>query len=125
MLLVYLERGTDSLRVASSIVLMPFGECEVRRILLDNVHKMCHIGHMVRISIRELHNKTGKWIRSAARDQKIVVTERGHPIATIGPFSPNEMGTPFSKRREISAFSNLPKVNGDSSHFISDDRNRS
>ena len=86
---------------------------------------MCHIEHMVRISIRELHNKTGKWIRSAAQEQKIVVTERGHPIATIGPFSSYEMATPFSKRREVSAFKNLPKVHGDSSRFISDDRKRS
>ena len=77
------------------------------------------------ISIRELHNKTGKWIRSAAQDQEIVVTERGHPIATIGPFSSDEMGTPFSKRREISAFKKLPKVHGDSSLLISDDRSRS
>ena len=79
----------------------------------------------MRISIRELHNKTGKWIRSAARDQKIVVTERGHPIATIGPFSSDEMGVPFAQRREIAAFKNLPKVRGDSSGFIADDRDRS
>lgn len=92
---------------------------------IDYARKMCHIEHMITISIRELHNKTGKWIRSASQDQKIIVTERGQPIATIGPFSSNEMGTPFSKRREISAFKKLPKVHSDSSRLISDDRNRS
>ncbi len=80
---------------------------------------------MIRISIRELHNRTGKWIRNAAREGKIVVTDRGEPIAAIGPFSAEEAATPFSKRREIPAFRNLPKVKGDSSHFVSDDRNRS
>ena len=78
---------------------------------------------MKTISIRELHMETGKWIRDA-RAQKIVVTERGHPIATIGPFSENDAGTPFAKRRETTAFKNLPMVKFESANLISDDRDR-
>ena len=68
--------------------------------------------------------ETGKWIRSASRDQKIVVTERGHPIATIGPYSVDDVGVPFSKRRETADFKALPKIYSDSSSFVSDDRDR-
>ena len=35
---------------------------------------------MREISIRELHDKTGKWVREAARVGELVVTERGRPI---------------------------------------------
>ena len=38
---------------------------------------------MKRISIRELHDATGKWVRESARVGELVVTERGRPIATI------------------------------------------
>ena len=85
---------------------------------------MCHIEHMVRISIRELHMNTGKWIRNAAQDEKIIITERGHPIATIGPYTADESATPFAKRRQSSKFKNLGKILGDSTRLISDDRER-
>ena len=79
---------------------------------------------MKTISIRELRMETGKWIRNASRDQKIVVTERGHPIATIAPYSVDDVGLPFSKRRETEDFKTLPKIKSDSSGVVSDDRNR-
>ena len=84
---------------------------------------LCHTEHMKTISIRELHLATGKWIRDA-KDQKIVNTERGHPIATIGPFSANDVGTSFANRQETSAFKNLPKVGFDSASLVSEDRDR-
>jgi antitoxin (DNA-binding transcriptional repressor) of toxin-antitoxin stability system len=43
---------------------------------------MCH---MKTISIRELHHKTGEWVRSAARFGEIHVSERGKTIAKIVP----------------------------------------
>ncbi len=92
--------------------------------VIDAPFNLCHTEHMMTISIRELHMETGKWIRNAARDQKIVVTERGHPIATIGPFSADDVGTPFSKRRETGAFKNLPTVESESERLVSDDRDR-
>lgn len=39
---------------------------------------------MTTISIRELHQKTGQWVRRAA-DEDIVVTDRGKPVATLKP----------------------------------------
>ncbi len=44
---------------------------------------------MTTISIRELHQKTGKWVRQAA-DEDIVVTDRGKPVATLKPIEKEE-----------------------------------
>ena len=38
---------------------------------------MCHIGYMKTISIRDLHERTGAWIRKAVKLAAITVTERG------------------------------------------------
>ena len=39
--------------------------------------EVCHNVHMKTISIRELHLKTGRWVRHAASRGPIVVTDRG------------------------------------------------
>ncbi len=44
---------------------------------------MCNMCHMKTISLRELHNHTGKWVRAVKEEGAIVVTERGVPIARI------------------------------------------
>lgn len=41
---------------------------------------MCH---MKTISIRELHLRTGAWVKRAGELGSIVVTERGRPVARI------------------------------------------
>ena len=38
---------------------------------------------MKTISIRELHSRTGAWVKRAADLGSIVVTERGRPVARI------------------------------------------
>jgi prevent-host-death family protein len=40
---------------------------------------------MKMISLRELHNQTGKWIRSVKHEQEIIITDHGVPIARIRP----------------------------------------
>ena len=80
---------------------------------------------MIRITIRELHMHTGKWVRNAADRNRIVVTERGRPVAALGPYAPEEVGIPFSRRRESAEFAGLPAVGQDSTALISDDRERS
>jgi prevent-host-death family protein len=47
---------------------------------------MCHNVHMKTISIRELHLKTGQWVRHAASRGPIVVTDRGRRVAALQPF---------------------------------------
>jgi prevent-host-death family protein len=41
---------------------------------------------MKTISLRELHNKTGQWMRSVSQEEEIVVTDRGTAIASIVPY---------------------------------------
>lgn len=86
---------------------------------------MCHIEHMRRITIRELHMHTGKWVREAKGSQSIVVTDRGVPVATLREYSEADCGTPFSERRPTEAFEKLPRIDLESSRGISEDRDRS
>ena len=53
------------------------------------------------------------------------MTERGHPVATITPYTQDDAATQFARRRESPEFKSLPIVDGDSSVYISDDRDRS
>ncbi|MBV8207988.1 MAG: hypothetical protein JO041_14465 [Acidobacteria bacterium] len=43
---------------------------------------------MKKISIRELHEATGRWVRQASAAGEVVVTERGRVIARIVPAAP-------------------------------------
>ena len=79
---------------------------------------------MKKITIRELHMRTGEWVRKAAREEKIIITERGHPVATLNPFEMKDLGIPFNRRKRIPAFERLPVYTGDSTQCISEDRNR-
>ncbi len=82
---------------------------------------------MKSITIRELHDKTGEWVRLAARYGEVAVTDRGKTVAKIVP--PNaEPETPYFAQRDSSpAFRKLlrnGKLRGgtDSTALISQDR---
>ncbi len=84
---------------------------------------------MKSISIRELHEKTGDWIRRAEQHGEIYVTDRGRMVARIVPHA-GQAGKPYFSRRAVSrAFRRLMdqgKLRGgtDSTHGISADRDR-
>jgi antitoxin (DNA-binding transcriptional repressor) of toxin-antitoxin stability system len=79
---------------------------------------MCHIGLMKTISIRDLHQHTGRFVREAAR-QPIFVTDRGCQVAVLkAPTAAEMIGKPFPKRR----LSSLAKVRVDSTVLISEER---
>lgn len=84
---------------------------------------MCHNVHMKVISIRELHLETGQWVRSAGRPgARIVVTDRGRPVATLVPFaSPSARARLPDREREIRKLSH---IDVDSSEVVSDMRDR-
>lgn len=79
---------------------------------------------MQQIGIRDLHLKTGEWVRRAAGGEGVVVTERGRPVASLIPFSEDDLGCSFRDRRPLPAFEALPAVPGDSTADVSDDRDR-
>jgi prevent-host-death family protein len=65
---------------------------------------------MKTISIRELHEKTGQYIRKAAETGGIYVTERGKIVAKIVP-QEEQPSTPYFARRKLTpAFEKLLKT---------------
>ena len=76
---------------------------------------MCHNVHMRTISIRELHLKTGQWVRQAARRGPIVVTDRGRRVAALQPFDASMAGRPLPNRE--AAIRKRSKVPVDSAVF--------
>ena len=70
------------------------------------------------ITIRELHQHTGKFVRSAQKEP-IFVTDRGQQIAVLkGITTAETTGKPFPKRK----LSSLPRVSIDSTVYISEER---
>ena len=54
---------------------------------------------MKTISIKELHDQTGHWLRRVRVDGEIVVTARGTPMARMVPPARPAAGNPFSSRK--------------------------
>ena len=85
---------------------------------------MTHLVHMEQIRIRALHMKTGEWVRRAARGEGVVITERGRPVASLIPYREGDAGRSFRDRILLSEFEALPAVDGDSTEYVSEDRDR-
>ena len=73
--------------------------------------------HTKQIKIRDLHIKTGEWVRRAARGEGIVITERGRPVASLVPFSEGRLGRSFKERHILPDFDALPDTSDDSHTF--------
>jgi antitoxin (DNA-binding transcriptional repressor) of toxin-antitoxin stability system len=70
------------------------------------------------ITIRDLHQHTGKFVRQAQKEV-IFVTDRGQQVAVLKGISVAETtGKPFPKRK----LSSLPRVSIDSTVYISEER---
>jgi prevent-host-death family protein len=80
---------------------------------------------MKQIRIRDLHIKTGEWVRKAARGEGVVITERGRPMASLIPFDEGSLSRSFRDRQTLPEFDALPDVSGDAAVYISEDRDRS
>ena len=82
---------------------------------------------MKTISIRELHARTGAWVRKAVDLGAITVTERGKPLVRLEPVSGASPTNPFRTRRLRPGYARLRgKLNRgtDSTIIVSDDRGR-
>ncbi len=53
---------------------------------------------MKTISIRELHLETGRWVRHAASQGSVVVTDRGRRVAALQPFDASATRQPLPNR---------------------------
>ena len=85
---------------------------------------MCH---MKTISLRELHNNTGAWVRKSAELGGIAITDRGTIIARIEPAGGPDASNPFLTRKLRPGYAKLRGKLGrgtDSTRLVSDDRDR-
>jgi antitoxin (DNA-binding transcriptional repressor) of toxin-antitoxin stability system len=59
---------------------------------------------MMSITIRQLHDETGRWVRKAADLGELQVTERGRVIAKLIPASAPADTPYFARRKLLPAF---------------------
>lgn len=65
--------------------------------------------HMKEISVRELHSRTGHWLREVAKYGEIRVTNNGTPIAKLVPSTPALEVPYFARRKKSAAFERLER----------------
>ena len=83
--------------------------------------------HMKEISIRELHQRTGAWVRSAHKYGAILVRDRNVVVAKLVPVSGEVLENLFTKwkpRKKFAAALDRPVLGTPVEDIISDDRNR-
>jgi len=79
------------------------------------------------ISIRELHEKTGEWVRRSEKLGPITVTDRGKAVARIVPVEVDAAVNPFAARKLRRGYRRLLgslKGGTDSTQSVSEDRDR-
>jgi prevent-host-death family protein len=62
---------------------------------------------MKAITIRDLHAKTGEWVRQASEHGEILVTDNGRTVAKLVPEKPPKSTPYFSRRRLTARFRRL------------------
>ena len=80
---------------------------------------------MKTISLRELHESTGAWVREAARIGALVITDRGKPVAHLEAGTSDLQINPFLKRKLRPGYAKpRGKLRGgsNSTQIVSDDR---
>lgn len=84
---------------------------------------MCHnVILMKTISIRELHEKTGKWVReAAASSEPLIVLDRGRPTARLVSYT-KEGTQSFAQRKHVEGFERLTAFTVDSGRILEEER---
>jgi len=86
--------------------------------LLDKKCHLCHYCDMKTVSIKQLHETTGRYVREAA-SQAVYVTDHGQLVAVLKPVASEDLpGRPFPRRRAR----DLPSGGVDSTAGISAER---
>ena len=85
------------------------------------------MSHMKEISIRELHRRTGKWVRDARRYGSILVRDRNVPVAKLTPVTEEPRVNKFAKWKPLKRFAaalDRPVRGRPVEELISEDRER-
>jgi prevent-host-death family protein len=87
----------------------------------------------ITVTVRQLHARTGHYLRKASAKQRIIVTDNGKPIVELIPLAPEADEVPyfalrkfrpaFKKMMEAGAF-NMPTGKRDITDLISEDRDQ-
>jgi antitoxin (DNA-binding transcriptional repressor) of toxin-antitoxin stability system len=77
---------------------------------------------MKQITIEELHRDTERWVKEAAENGGIFITQEGAPVARLETVAPAQHGKPLPDREE--QIRRLPYNPIDSATYISEDRDR-
>lgn len=110
--------GTDNLKKQFTAI------CAIL-IALNNVTRCVTMSLMKTISLRELHESTGAWVREAVRIGALVITDRGKPVARLEAVTANLQINPFLTRKLRPGYSKLRgKLSGgaESTQIVSEDR---
>ncbi len=84
----------------------------------------------IEIPVRELHTRTGHYVRKASAHQRIVITDRGKPVAELQPLGREEREgarRTWKNRLLLPEYARVAdqSIPGtDSSQMISEDRDR-
>lgn len=82
---------------------------------------------MKEISIRELHRRTGAWVRNARKYGSILVRDRNTPVAKLVPVTEEPAVNLFARWKPLKRFSKLldrPVAGMPVEDIISQDRDR-
>jgi prevent-host-death family protein len=81
---------------------------------------MCHYVHMKSVTIRELHLRTGLWVRHAATHGPVIVTDRGRRVAALQPFDAATTRQPLPDREAV--IRKRSRIPVDSATYVTEDR---
>jgi prevent-host-death family protein len=82
---------------------------------------------MKEISIRELHRRTGEWVRAARKYGSILVRDRNTPVARLVPVSDEPLVNMFEDWKPVKKFSaklDRPVKGTPVEEIVSEDRDR-
>ncbi len=56
----------------------------------------------ITVSVRQLHARTGHYLRKASKNQRVIITDNGKPIIELKPLTPEvESEVPYFARRRL------------------------
>ena len=85
------------------------------------------MSHMKEISIRELHRRTGAWVRNARKYGSILIRDRNTPIARLVPITVEPLENRFEGWKPLKKFAEAldrPVAGAPVEDLIGQDRNR-
>ena len=85
------------------------------------------MSHMKEISIRELHRRTGAWVRNARKYGAILVRDRSVPVAKLVPVSEEPSKNLFEKWKPLKKYAaalDRPVGGTAAEDIVGQDRNR-